>query len=395
MLHRSHRWTRLRGIVLPEIKGLCMRSIEAMTRRPWMIAVGLSAVVLLWLASGAFIREPAATTATAANAPGGAAPLRVQVRAQQAQPVTRTISVYGRTAPARQVEIKAETSGRVLALGIARGEPATAGQTLLKLDLRDRQARLEQARASVSEHQSAWAAQQELKPQGYISDTQLAETRAKLEGAKAELVRAELDLEYMRVRAPFNGTVQERSVEIGDFVRPGDPVATFVDITRLIVTGSFAVQDAGFVRVGTTATAVLVTGQEVQGRIRYLAPVAEESTRTFTVELEIPNPGGKLPAGVTAEMRIPGGEVLAYRVAPSLLTLDASGELGIKTVDAQHQVEFHRVELARSEANGVWVTGLPATASIIVVGQGYVSAGQAVQSVAVQPDTALAARTPP
>ena len=112
----------------------------------------------------------------------------------------------------------------------------------------------------------------------------------------------------------------------------GDPVATFVDNTSLIVTGSIAEQDAGFVRVGENATAVLVTGQEVKGRIRYLAPVAEESTRTFTVELEIPNPGGKLPAGVTTEMRISGGEVLAYRIAPSLLTLDANGELGIKTV---------------------------------------------------------------
>jgi multidrug efflux system membrane fusion protein len=369
-----------------------MRIIETVTRRPWMIAAGLMAAVVLWLASGAFSRQPSATDAASAKAPGSTAPLRVQVRTQQAQPVTRTISVYGRTAPARQVQIKAETSGRVVALGIERGEPATVGQTLLKLDLRDRQARLEQARASVNEQQSSWAAQQELKPQGYISDTQLAETRAKLEAAKAELVRAELDLEYSQVRAPFNGTVQERSVEIGDFVRPGDPVATFVENTRLIVTGSIAEQDAGFVRVGATATAVLVTGQEVQGRIRYLAPVAEESTRTFTVELEVPNPGGKLPAGVTAEMRIPGGEVLAYRVAPSLLTLDASGELGIKTVDALNRVEFHRVEMARSEANGVWVTGLPPTANIIVVGQGYVSAGQAVQSVETQPDTALAAK---
>ena len=371
-----------------------MRNIETVTRNPWMIAVGLAAIVVLWLASGAFTRESAATDAAVAKTPGSTAPLRVQVLAQQAQPVTRTISVYGRTAPARQVEIKAETSGRVVALGIARGEPATVGQTLLKLDLRDRQARLDQARASVNEHQSSWAAQQELKPQGYISDTQLAETHAKLQAARAELVRAELDLEYSRVRAPFNGTVQERSVEVGDFVRPGDPVATFVDNTRLIVTGSIAEQDAGFVRVGATATAVLLTGQDVQGRIRYLAPVAEESTRTFRVELEIPNPGGRLPAGVTAEMRIPGGEVLAYRVAPSLLTLDASGELGIKTVDAQNNVEFHRVEMARSEANGVWVTGLPATANIIVVGQGYVSAGQAVEPVETQPGTALAARAP-
>jgi multidrug efflux system membrane fusion protein len=368
-----------------------MHFVESLTRRPWIIAVGLTLAVTLWLASG-FLGGQAPRKADAGPQTASAASTaRVQTRAQQAEPVTRTISVYGRTAPARSVEIKAETSGRVTMLGIARGEPAAAGQPLVRLDLRDRQARLEQARASVSEHQSAWEAQQELKPQGYISDTQLAETRAKLEAARAELVRAELDLEYMNVRSPFDGTVQERAVEVGDYVRAGDPVVTFVDNRSLIVTGSIAEQDAGFVRVGGTATAVLVTGQEARGRIRYLAPVAEESTRTFTVELEIPNPDGKLPAGVTAEMRIPGGEVLAYRVAPSLLTLDANGDLGIKTVDAASQVVFHKVEIAHSEANGVWVTGLPDTANIIVVGQGYVSAGQPVQAVAAEPETALAA----
>ncbi|MDH5254328.1 MAG: efflux RND transporter periplasmic adaptor subunit [Gammaproteobacteria bacterium] len=368
-----------------------MRFVESLTRRPWIIAAGLTVAVSLWLASGFLGEELPRKADAGAQTASAAGAVRVQTRAQQAEPVTRTISVYGRTAPARSVEIKAETSGRVTALGIARGEPAAAGQPLVRLDLRDRQARLEQARASVSEHQSAWEAQQELKPQGYISDTQLAETRAKLEAARAELIRAELDLEYMNVRAPFDGTVQERAVEVGDYVRAGDPVVTFVDNRSLIVTGSIAEQDAGFVRVGGNATAVLVTGQEARGRIRYLAPVAEESTRTFTVELEIPNPGGKLPAGVTAEMRIPGGEVLAYRVAPSLLTLDANGDLGIKVVDAANQVVFHKVEIAHSEANGVWVTGLPDTANIIVVGQGYVSAGQPVRAVAAEPETALAA----
>jgi multidrug efflux system membrane fusion protein len=373
-----------------------MDMVERLTSRPWLIAVGLIAVVAVWLASGALRREVPPTADKAAG-PASAAPaaLRVQTRLQQAEPVVRTISIYGRTAPARKVEIKAETSGRVTALGVARGEPAAAGQAVVKLDLRDRQARLDQARASVSEHQSAWEAQQELKPQGYISDTQLAETRAKLEAARVELLRAELDLDYMTIRAPFAGSVQDRAVEVGDYVRAGDPVATFVDNTRLIVTGSLAEQEAGFVKVGDTAVAVLVTGQEARGRIRYLAPVADEATRTFTVELEIPNPRGVLPAGVTAEMRIPGGEVLAYRVAPSLLTLDAGGDLGIKTVDASNRVVFHKVEIAHSEANGVWVTGLPGSANIIVVGQGYVSEGQAVVAVAAQPETALAAGRAP
>jgi multidrug efflux system membrane fusion protein len=195
----------------------------------------------------------------------------------------------------------------------------------------------------------------------------------------------------MHIRAPFNGMLQERTVEIGDYVRAGDPVATFVDNTQLIVTGSIAEQDAGFLRIGTVATAHLVTGEVVSGKIRYIAPVADEATRTFTVELELPNPAGKLPAGVTTEMRIPAGVVLAYLVSPSLLTLDAEGELGIKTVAADGKVVFNRISIAQSGSNGIWVTGLPDQADIIVVGQGYVSAGQSVKAIPAKTQDVTAA----
>lgn len=357
-----------------------MQLFDQLTSRPKFIAFGLAVLVALWLLSGNLGKKPVEAP-TQADAGATAGTMSVQFQAQVAQPVTRNLSVYGRTAPVRQVELKAETSGRVSELGVRRGALARSGDLLVKLDLRDRQARLEQARAGVAQQEASYQGQLELKPKGYVSETQLAETLAKLESARAELTRAELDLEYMNVRAPFDGMVQERTVEIGDYVRAGDPVATFVDNTRLIVTGSIAEQDAGFVHVGTVATAHLVTGQIVSGKIRYIAPVADEATRTFTVELELPNPAGKLPAGVTTEMRIPAGVVLAYLVSPSILTLDAEGELGLKTVDADGKVAFTRISIAQSGSNGIWVTGLPEQANIIVVGQGYVSAGQAVKAV--------------
>jgi multidrug efflux system membrane fusion protein len=318
----------------------------------------------------------------------------VQVRNQAAQPITRYISVFGRTAPARVVEIKAETSGRVEAFDAARGQQLRQGTVMVRLDLRDRQARLEQTRASVAQHQTAYEGQLELKKQGYVSDTQIAETLAKLEGAKADQVRAELDLDYMVIRAPFDGVILERPVEIGDFVRAGDPVLTYVDNTRLIVTGSIAEQDARHVAVNDEAGAKLVTGQQVRGRIRFIAPVADEATRTFTVELEVPNAGGRLPSGVTAEMQLPAGEVLAQKVSPAILSLDAEGRVGLMTVDAGQRAVFTPVEIARSEPDGVWVTGLPASATIITVGQGYVSAGQRVEPVFGQQDTALAGGRP-
>jgi len=359
--------------------------------RPWLMAALVAGAVILWLLSGSLGGHKEATQSAAGTAPDAGAITRVQVRAQQAERITRFISVYGRTAPVRTVQLKAETSGRVESLDAARGQLLRKGTVILRLDLRDRQARLDQAQASVAQHQTAYEGQLELKAQGYVSETQIAETLAKLETAKAELVRAELDLDYMVIRAPFDGVIQDRPVEIGDYVRAGDPIATFVDNTRLIVTATIAENDARLVSINNPATAKLVTGEHVRGLIRYLSPVADEGTRTFTVELEIPNPGGKLAAGVTAEMQIPAGEMLAQKISPAILTLAADGQIGVKTVDGNGRVVFTPIEIARSEADGVWITGLPAMANIITVGQGYVSAGQAVESVPAQQETALAA----
>ena len=89
-------------------------------------------------------------------------------------------------------------------------------------------------------------------------------------------------------------------------------------------------------------------------------------------------------------MQLPGGQAMAHRVSPALLTLGPDGDIGLKIVDEFNRVEFYPVELAMSRLDGVWVTGLPETARIITVGQGYVAPGQVVEAVTGQPETALA-----
>lgn len=365
--------------------------------RPWILAVAVSLLVILWMASGSLNNDNAndsvesfSNAKIGGDASNADTPLRVQISSQFAELVMRYISVYGQTEPARTVEINAETEGRVVAVAGERGRQLGAGGVILRLDKRDREARLAQARASVTEHSTSYEAQMKLKADGYVSDTQIAETLARLENARAELTRAELDLDYMVIRAPFDGVLQEREVEIGDFVRAGDPVATFVDNTSIIVTGTIAEQESRFVKVDDIASARLATGQDVTGRIRYVSPVADQSTRTFNVELEVPNPDGSLPAGVTAEMKLPGGETLAQKISPSLLSLDSAGNVGIKIVDEFNRVDFYPVQIAVSTPDGIWVTGLPETARIITVGAGYVANGQEVEPVLTQSDTALA-----
>src|SRR5690606_2754172 len=105
-------------------------------------------------------------------------------------------------------------------------------------------------------------AEQRLQHENFASETRLAEAKAQLEAARAELKRIEVDLANTRIKAPFNGALQERLVETGDYVAIGDPVATFVDVDTLIVTGSVAETERGNVQIGSIASAELITGQK-------------------------------------------------------------------------------------------------------------------------------------
>lgn len=348
--------------------------------RSWFYSAGIAVLITLWVASGAFEDEEAAV-ADNSLAPVAPASSKVRVRTQSAEEIVRTISVNGKTAPARVVHLSAETDGRVEAIGAERGANVEKGGVIVKLDERDRRARLAQARATVKQREVEYEARLKLQGESYVSEAQLQESIALLEAARAELRRAELDLEYMTVRAPFDGALQSRVVEIGDFVKSGDPIATFVDNRKIIVAANVSEFDAGHVTVGEPAEARLATGEVVRGTIRYVSPVADEATRTFAVELEVDNQDGALRAGGTAELFVPADVVLAQRVSPSLLTLDDAGNIGIKIIDEQGKVKFVVADIALSSANGVWLAGLPENATIITVGQGFVKTGSLVDAV--------------
>ena len=348
--------------------------------KSWTISAGIAVAVTLWLLSGQFGSDAAESEEVAAPVIVSSKSA-VRVRTQSAEEVMRTIVVNGKTAPARIVRIAAETDGRIEYIGAERGASLRRGELIVRLDERDRSARLAQAQATVRQREVEFEARDRLKSESYVSEAQLQEAVALLETARAELKRAELDLGYMEIRAPFAGALQSRMVEVGDFVSRGDPIATYVDNRTIIVSANLSEFDARYVSVGDSAEARLATGEDVRGRIRYVAPVADEATRTFTVELEVNNADGALRAGGTAELRIPAEAILAHRVSPSLLTLDDAGNVGVKIINGSGEVEFVVADIALSGTDGVWLAGLPETATIITVGQGFVSSGAVVKAV--------------
>lgn len=362
--------------------------------RSWLLSGLIVVAIALWLMSGGDDNDaPQANNAANTQSESTGQRASVRIRNQVAEEVVRVVSVNGRTAPARTVEVNAETEGRVVRIGTDRGQRINQGGVIVSLDERDRTARLSQARAIVKQREVEYEGQQRLKTESYVSDAQLQEGAALLEVARADLVRAELDVENMVIRAPFAGSLQERQVEVGDFVSVGDPIATVVDDRTLIVSAAVSEYDAKFVNAGDTAEATLATGETVSGRIRYVAPVADEATRTFAVELEVDNRDGKLRAGMSAELKIPAETIFAHKISPSLLTLDDQGQVGVKIVNESGLVEFFPADIALSTTEGVYVAGLPAAATIITVGQGFVTDGSRVDGVLEsEVDTAVATK---
>lgn len=368
---------------------------ETISNKPWILAILVFMILVVWMGSGMLFSDLEHTDEASQikAASSGSGPVSVQVETLNPEVITRTINVNGRTAPAREINIAAETEGRVEAINALRGKLVKKGQAILTLDMRDRQAKVKQTEASVREHETAYKGQSTLQADGYVSETQIAETLAKLESARADLLRARLDLNNRVIRAPFDGVLQERAVEIGDFVRSGDQVATFVDNLTLIVTGTLAEQEVANVHIGDKANARLVTGQNVVGRVRYVSQVADRETRTFGIEMEIDNADGTIPAGVTAEMVLESGDVKAYPMSPAMLSLNTDGDIGVMVVDATQTARFVPVKIEKSGTNGVWVSGLDEATTVITVGQGFVRSGQRVEIITLNDnaETALAA----
>jgi len=325
--------------------------------------------------------ENAAAPPTTAADGEGVRPLRVTVRHSVAESRVRSLMLTGQTEPSRAATLKAETAGRIIAVEAIEGSPVKQGDVIARLAMDDREARLDEAKALLDQRRIEYEAARKLSSKGFQTQVKLAESKAQMEAAQALLRRIELDIDRTVIRAPFDGVLQDRLVEVGDYLGTGDPVAVIVDLDPILAVAQLSERDAAVVRPDNEGQARLVTGEVVNGRVRYVSVVGAAGTRTFRVELELANGDGRIPAGLTTEVTLPIARVDAHRLSPAALTLNDAGVVGVNTVDAQNIVHFNPVELVDSAADGVWISGLPREATIITVGQEFVLPGQTVVPV--------------
>ncbi|WP_420392534.1 efflux RND transporter periplasmic adaptor subunit [Acuticoccus sp.] len=350
-----------------------------------LLAALMTGGIVAWMATGELVVSGSAEVAEvrppAERSGGEGAPFRVRTRTIEAAQRERTLTMRGRTRADALVNVAAETAGQVEERPVGRGDRATAGDVLCRLDQGVRAAELAQAEAEAAKAQLDYDAATKLQGRGFESQTRVAATRAALDAAQALVAAAQQEVERTVVRAPISGTVQEPIAEVGASLAVGDVCATIVDADPIVVTGQVSERNIRDVLIGVEARVELVTGGAVDGTVSYVSRTADPDTRTFKVEITVPNPDEALRDGVTAEAHIPLSPVKAHRLSPGVLTLSDAGEVGVRTVKEDGTVAFRPVTIAVQDTDGFWVTGLPDTVTVITVGQDYVVDGQAVEPV--------------
>jgi len=349
--------------------------------RNYLIAGALALGVALWMLTGLWWGGAAPEAGVAGAPPADEGPLlTVEVSVVRGQPIERRIVAQGQVRPERSATLRAQTAGQVESVAVDAGQAVQPGDVLVQLALDDRPARLREARAVLQQRKREYEAARHLGATGLQSKVRQDEAAAALESARANVERIQLDIEHTRIRAPFAGIVDQRLVDVGDYAARESPVVTLVDNDPLTAVAFLSQRHFDAVRVGAPARVTLVSGEVRTGRVNAVAPRADEASRTFRVEVDVPNPGG-VPANTSAEIDIPIETVIAHRISPALLTLDGDGALGVKTVDTHDRVAFAPVEIVRSDARGLWVTGLSESARVITAGGGFVTPGEAVDVV--------------
>ncbi len=345
----------------------------------WITILIVSALVA-WMASGIVGGRDKAQQ-TAVQAPAERELTQVQVREMTAEKVTRFVELQGQAKADRVATVRAETTGRIVELPGERGARVEQGEEIAVLSMDDRQARLEQAEALVEQRESEFEAAQRLGERGFQAQNRVKEARAELATARAQLAAIREEIADVRIAAPFSGVLETRPVEIGDYVSVGDNVATIVDDDPLKIIADVPQQKVNRISEGASADIAFITGQKATGTVTLVSAVAEDSTRTYRIEVEVANEARAFRAGMSARLRIPTDVVMAHFVSPAIFSLDTEGRLGVKTVNADNEVVFHPVDPIQAAPDGVYVAGLPETARVITVGQGFVRAGETVKPV--------------
>lgn len=291
---------------------------------------------------------------------------------------SRTINLSGATRPDKRAVLAARAEGVVNALGLTKGEVISAGEVAMTLEGPETLARAKISQINLDQRERELKVAEDLFARGNKPEIQVTSARSDRDAAEAELTLARAAVDRLELKAPFTGLVDTVEVEMGEWVQSGAPVATILSLDPIIVRAEVSELDIRHIEPGSKASVSLVNGTKLTGEVRFVAREASAETRTFPVEIAFPNPDAAIPAGMTAQVELYAAPVATVTVPRSVITLNDSGQLGLRVVGADNLARFVAVEIIDDTEAGLIVSGVPAEVRIIVAGQDLVRDGEKV-----------------
>jgi RND family efflux transporter MFP subunit len=296
------------------------------------IALFVGGGLLLW-----FAPEPERVT----SARDAVALRAVATQRVRSVPIRSRVEIAGVLEPRRSVQLFAETRGPVIEVGAEKLDRVAGGALLVEIDPLLAEVAVEAADAAITRNTSEVAlARSNLERRRSLADRGAASTSdfddavnaekvasASLRESRAELKRARDDLSKKTIVAPFAGALRTFDVEVGEYVRDGQQLGELLDLSTARITVGLADREVVAVSAGQPVTVRVeaYAGETFEGEILRVGAASDVVSRKFPVEVEIPNPDGRLLPGMIATAVLDLGEAEARTVIPRDATLDEFG----------------------------------------------------------------------
>lgn len=301
-------------------------------------------------------------------APVDAPPVGFETLVVEARDSARERRWDGVVEAVNQATLSAQTAGRVLELPFDVNDYVEAGQVVVRFTdveqvsaQRRASAAVSAAQAAAAEAEVAFERTEQLVARQLLARATLDQARARRDSARAALAAARAgaseageQVDYTVIRAPYSGILTERHVEIGEAVRPGQPLVSGLSLDRLRINVEVPQSDVAAIREHGAAAVLLPDGRRIEAERVVIYPYADPATHSFKVRVELPEAGTGLQPGMTVKTAFKTGAARHLWV-PRAALVTRSEVTAVYVVDARDRVSLRQVRLGHRDGDAVEV----------------------------------------
>jgi multidrug efflux system membrane fusion protein len=351
-----------------------------------LIAAALVILAAVWILSGRFGDQTEHVASTPVAAEAAIPPQRVSVTPIKPVPHQRQVVLSCTTRADHKASAVARGAGVIAELNAERGAEVHANDVIAKISDEGRAAGVAQAQSALDQARLDFDTKSKLIASGDISRNTQASLQAAVASAEAALAAAKAEADRSVVHAPIDGVINTVPVQLGQAVQAGTEIASVVEPDPMLAVGAISEARRIQVAAGQPASIRFIDGKTIDATVSFVSLSAETATRTYPVEAKIANADGAVADGVTCEMTVTLAAETATPVPRSALVFSDAGQLGVRTADKDGKVHFLPLGLVDDGRDTIWVSGIDAPTSLIVVGQDFVKDGDTVETVPASPD---------